>query len=144
MSLFKITFSLQFLVFSFDLGTVCNENDKWCQNPNIQLIGNITHGKCGNFPALRRLLNVDFLKCVLECKVTSNCNSISYRRVWKICDLHKDDSEDELLNEKECTFTLISTWPRVSKFIFFIFYKKNNNNKIYLTAVKTGKQCTKF
>ena len=100
---------------SWSMNDVCDADDFECQNSQIPNRGEIIYGQCYRQTALRRLPRISFLTCLKECMKTSNCSSVSYRRDWKMCDLHGNiTSEVKLVQEHGCFSSNISSWSLVN------------------------------
>lgn len=110
---------LRYSVFCFTNSSVCHKDDSECLIPDTQKFGEILHGKCAKTAALRRIMNVDLLDCITECRLTSGCKSVSYRQTWKTCDLNSDTDKSYLSDEQGCQFTDVLTWPKVCVICLF-------------------------
>lgn len=111
----------------------CDKGDKKCQqSDNISNLGTLLRGKSHKGNVIIRKQQMSLLECVTECLITSTCEAINYRKSWNLCELITNATLEDLLDEKGCAYSDISTWPKVSytvirsinrirgNFIFFI------------------------
>lgn len=73
---------------------------------------------------------MSLLECVKECFVTNQCEAINYRKLWELCELVTNISQDNIVYARECLYSEILTWPKVKQpgfatiiilYFFFVF-----------------------
>lgn len=95
---------------------VCDTTDTKCKRTNIfGNFGTIHDGKRSNGKTLVRKQQMSLLECVKECLVTTRCDAINYRKIWNLCELVESTFIKDEVEDKECMYSVISTWPKVGE-----------------------------